>query len=57
MNFDQSLDPYLSDEEISALREVFEEPLPQPPDPIIVRIVRALARQAAREDHAREIED
>jgi len=30
------------------------QPLPQGPDPAILRIVRALARQAAREDHARE---
>ena len=26
------------------------------PDPAILRLARALARQAAREDHAREIE-
>ena len=47
----------LSDEEIAALWEVFEPPLPSPPDPTILRIVRALARRAAREDHMREIED
>lgn len=29
-------------------------PLPPAPDPAILRIARALARQAAREDHARE---
>jgi len=29
---------------------------PQAPEPTILRIVRALARQAAREDHARETE-
>jgi hypothetical protein len=30
------------------------EPLHGAVDPIVIRIVRALARQAAREDHARE---
>jgi hypothetical protein len=29
--------------------------LPTRPDPAILRLARALARQAAREDHAREI--
>jgi hypothetical protein len=28
--------------------------LPAEPDPAILRLARALARQAAREDHARE---
>jgi hypothetical protein len=47
----------LSDDELAALCEVYEPPLPSPPDPTIIRIIRALARQAAREDHAREIGD
>lgn len=32
------------------------ESLQREPDPSILALVRALARQAAREDHAREIE-
>jgi hypothetical protein len=46
-----------SDEEFEALWRLFEEPLPRAPDPVILRIVRALARQAAREDHAQETRD
>jgi hypothetical protein len=38
------------------LSPVHTKRLPQPPDPAILRIARALARQAAREDHARETE-
>jgi len=30
------------------------KPLPRPPDPAILRIACALARQQAREDHARQ---
>jgi hypothetical protein len=30
------------------------KPLPRPPDPAILRIACALARQLAREDHARQ---
>jgi hypothetical protein len=29
-------------------------PLPRPPDPAILRIARALARQLAREDHTQQ---
>jgi hypothetical protein len=47
----------LSDQDFEALWDLFEEPLPRAPDPVILRIVRALARQAAREDHARESRD
>jgi hypothetical protein len=47
----------LSDQDFEALWDLFEEPLPRAPDLVILRIVRALARQAAREDHARETRD
>jgi hypothetical protein len=36
------------------LSPIHSNRLPQRPDPAILRIIRALARQAAREDHARK---
>jgi hypothetical protein len=34
-----------------------QTPLPRPTDPAILRLVRALARQAARDDHEQETKE
>jgi hypothetical protein len=46
----------ISQPAVMKLSPIHTKRMAQPPDPAILRIMRALARQAAREDHARETE-
>jgi len=39
---------------LRAILDVLEELMHRPPDPAIIRLVQALARDAAREDHAKK---
>jgi excisionase family DNA binding protein len=42
---------------LRAILDVLEELMHRPPDPAIIRLVQALARDAAREDHAKKAKD
>jgi hypothetical protein len=39
---------------LRAILDVLEELMHRPPDPAVIRLVQALARDAAREDHAKK---